>query len=369
MWSRQVWQGISSGKKSKPAKLSKICRSCNENHPLSSRLYPFILFFFTVSASAAYTNGIYARIITNKGEIVCKLEEEKTPLTVTNFVGLAEGTKKFNFPGNDKKEKFYDNLTFHRVEKDFMIQGGCPLGNGTGGPGYSFPDEIDPSLKHDRAGILSMANAGKDTNGSQFFITHKATPWLDGKHTVFGHVVEGMNVVNQIVKGDRIITIEIMRVGKKAEEFQADQAQFDQLLASHEDRMLDREFAAMEAAQKKVAENFPQAISLSSGIKYMITKEGNGEDTPRTGNKVTFHFKGYILGGAELDSSSSRKKPVHAVLGESNLLPFIQEALYSMKKGEERTLIIPAGKLKETLGASLSPYETVVYDLVLMDFH
>jgi peptidylprolyl isomerase len=175
-------------------------------------------------------DGLYAEMDTSKGKIVLQLEYEKTPLTVANFVGLAEGTKQYSkTPGEPPKAQdkpFYDGLTFHRVIPDFMIQGGDPQGSGSGGPGYKFRNEIDPSLKHDRAGILSMANAGPDTNGSQFFITHKDTPWLDGKHTVFGHVVEGQDVVNQIVKGDTIKTLKILRIGEKAKAFKGDEADF-----------------------------------------------------------------------------------------------------------------------------------------------
>jgi cyclophilin family peptidyl-prolyl cis-trans isomerase len=161
-------------------------------------------------------NGLYADMVTNKGKIRIKLEFKKTPLTVANFVGLAEGTKNSS---RNKGVKFYDGLTFHRVIDNFMIQGGDPLGTGRGGPGYKFPDEFDPSLKHDSPGILSMANSGPNTNGSQFFITHKATPWLNGKHTVFGKVVTGLDVVNKIEKGDKIISITIIRNGTEARQF------------------------------------------------------------------------------------------------------------------------------------------------------
>jgi peptidylprolyl isomerase len=175
-------------------------------------------------------DGLYAEMETSKGTILLQLEFEKTPLTVANFVGLAEGTKNYSItPGEPPKPQgkpFYNGLTFHRVIADFMIQGGDPQGVGSGGPGYRFRNEIDPTLKHDRAGILSMANAGPDTNGSQFFITHKDTPWLDGKHTVFGHVVEGQDVVNKIQKGDTIKTIKILRIGDKAKAFKGDEADF-----------------------------------------------------------------------------------------------------------------------------------------------
>jgi peptidylprolyl isomerase len=181
------------------------------------------------AAEKQLPDGVYAEMDTSKGKIIIQLEYEKTPLTVANFVGLAEGTKNYSKTGEAPKPQnkpFYDGLTFHRVIPDFMIQGGCPLGTGTGGPGYRFRDEIDPSLKHDKAGILSMANAGPGTNGSQFFITHKDTPWLDGKHTVFGHVVEGQDVVNKIVKGDTISSLKILRIGEKAKAFKGGEEDF-----------------------------------------------------------------------------------------------------------------------------------------------
>ncbi|MEI6807676.1 MAG: peptidylprolyl isomerase [bacterium] len=173
------------------------------------------------------SDGLYVKIKTNKGEILCVLEFEKVPLTVANFVGLAEGTKASNKP---RGEPFYNGIKFHRVIADFMIQTGCPKGNGTGNPGYSFPDEINGSLKHSGPGILSMANAGCDTNGSQFFITHVATPWLDGKHAVFGHVVQGQDVVNKIAGGDVIETLSIVRMGEKAKAFATDEAAFQKYL-------------------------------------------------------------------------------------------------------------------------------------------
>jgi peptidylprolyl isomerase len=189
----------------------------------------FCLLGMAQAADAKRADGVYAEFDTSKGKIVCQLEFEKTPLTVANFVGLAEGTKNYSKDGGSPKKQdkpFYDGLTFHRVIDNFMIQGGCPQGSGTGGPGYRFKDEIVPALKHAGPGILSMANAGPASNGSQFFITHVPTSWLDGKHTVFGHVIEGQDVVNKIARGDKLNSVKIVRVGDKAKAFKGDEADF-----------------------------------------------------------------------------------------------------------------------------------------------
>jgi peptidyl-prolyl cis-trans isomerase A (cyclophilin A) len=146
------------------------------------------------------TPGTYAILETSQGDIVCRLLEKEAPKTVENFIGLADGTKEFTDPktGQKAKRPFFDGLSFHRVIPQFMIQGGCPLGNGTGGPGYRFADEFHPSLRHNAPGKLSMANSGPNTNGSQFFVTVAATPWLDNRHTIFGEIVEGQDVATKI---------------------------------------------------------------------------------------------------------------------------------------------------------------------------
>ena len=320
-------------------------------------------------AEAKLSDGLYAKFNTEKGEIICALEFEKTPLTVTNFVGLAEGTKELGGGAGKSGSRFYDGLTFHRVIADFMIQGGCPLGTGTGGPGYTFPDEIDPELIHDRPGILSMANAGPGTNGSQFFITHVPTPWLDGKHTVFGHVVSGQDVVNAIAQGDKINSIEIIRVGKKAEKFQTDQKSFDSLLESFEKRQQEKELAAMEAQQKMIDDKFPGAVTTPSGLKYVVVQEGTGDKTPKKGDTITAHYSGKLLNGTKFDSSYDRGEPLSFPIGVGRVIKGWDEALLSMKKGEKRTLIIPPQLGYGPRGnGPIPPNATLVFDVELVDF-
>ena len=257
-----------------------------------------------IMADSQLKDGIYAKFNTDKGEILCVLEFEKTPLTVANFIGLAEGTKELG--GGAKGEKFYNGLSFHRVIPDFMIQGGCPLGTGTGGPGYTFGDEIDSSLKHSGPGILSMANSGPGTNGSQFFITHVATPWLDGKHTVFGHVVSGLDTVNAIEGGDALKSVEIIRIGTDATAFKSDQKAFDNLLANVGDRKKEKELKQMEEAAAKIKQLWPDAIITPSGLMYVVMKEGSGELTPSAGTTVKAHYTGKLLDGTKFDSSHDR---------------------------------------------------------------
>ncbi len=294
--------------------------------------------------------GLYAVFHTNKGRIVTQLEFEKTPLTVINFVGLAEGTKDSNQP---KGKKFYDGLTFHRVIADFMIQGGDPEGSGRGGPGYRFKDEIHPDLKHSAPGILSMANAGRGTNGSQFFITHVATPHLDGKHTVFGRVVEGMDVVNKIRQGDRIDSLRIERIGDKAKKFRADQAAFDGLANAEK-----QEF---EKLKKK-------AKTTSSGLKYIVEKEGQGSK-PSQGAMVFAHYTGKLDDGTQFDSSRDRGQPLSFQVGQGMVIKGWDEALLDMRKGERRTLIIPPelGYGANGSGPMIPPNATLVFDVELVD--
>jgi FKBP-type peptidyl-prolyl cis-trans isomerase len=319
-------------------------------------------------ATTKLKDGLYAKFDTSKGEILCKLEFEKTPLTVVNFVGLAEGTKDLGGGAKAKGDKYYDGLKFHRVIPSFMIQGGCPLGTGTGGPGYTFADEIDPSLTHSSPGILSMANAGPGTNGSQFFITHVATPHLDGKHTVFGHVVSGQDVVDKIEGNDTINSVEIIRVGSAAEAFQSDQKAFDALQDNFEKNNREKELAAMEEEQALISERWPDAVTTPSGLKYVVVEEGAGE-TPNTGAVVTVHYTGKLLNGKKFDSSYDRKQPIDFPVGSGQVIKGWDEALLSMKKGEKRVLIIPANLGYGPSGRGpIPPNAIMVFDVELVNF-
>jgi cyclophilin family peptidyl-prolyl cis-trans isomerase len=328
-----------------------------------------ILFGETGMAEQKLQDGIYAKFITEKGEILCLLEFKKTPLTVANFIGLAEGTKNLGGGAGTQGQKFYNNLTFHRVIPDFMIQGGCPLGTGTGGPGYTFPDEIDPTLKHTGPGILSMANAGPNTNGSQFFITHVPTPWLDGKHTVFGHVVTGQDVVNKIKGNDKLTAVEIVRVGAEAQAFKSDQAAFDRLLSTIEERGRDKERMAMEETANFIKKQWPDAITTPTGLQYVVVQKGTDEETPVKGTKVKAHYTGKLLDGKKFDSSYDRGQPIDFPVGMGRVIQGWDEAFLSMTRGEKRILIIPA---KLGYGPSgrgpIPPNATMVFDVELVDF-
>ncbi len=309
-------------------------------------------------------DGIYAVIHTDKGDIVLELEYKKCPMTVCNFIGLADGTLNMA----DKGEPFYDGLNFHRVIKDFMIQGGCPKGDGTGGPGYRFPDEFNSELKHDGPGVLSMANAGPGTNGSQFFITHVATPWLDGKHTVFGHVIEGQDVVNSIEQYDKIDSVEIIRIGADAESFDTSGEAF----ATYVENVEKKEKEALKEARAKVEheiENrYPNAEITHTGLRYIIEKKGTGTESPKMGQPVKVHYQGQLLNGKVFDSSLIRKEP--AVFNVGQVIEGWNEALVTMKRGEKRTLIIPPelGYGEYGYPGVIPPNSFLIFDVELLDF-
>ncbi|NOX79824.1 MAG: peptidylprolyl isomerase [Deltaproteobacteria bacterium] len=323
-----------------------------------------------MAAESHLKDGLYAKISTAKGDILLKLDYKKTPLTVINFVSLAEGT--MHLGGSDKPSgvPFYDGLKFHRVIKNFMIQGGDPLGTGTGGPGYTFPDEFDPSLKHDGPGVLSMANAGPDTNGSQFFITLVATPHLDGKHTVFGRVVHGQDVVDAIEQGDIMTSVRIIRVGRDAKAFKTGQAAFDKALAMVEKKRDEARRKKREKVIELIRKNWPDAVKTSSGLRYVIKKQGTGAP-PTKGTPVVVNYTGRLLiSGQKFDSSYDRGEPITFAVGTGRVIKGWDEALLTMKKGEKRVLIIPPELAYGARGAGnvIPPNAWLVFDVELVNF-
>ncbi|GAB4450408.1 MAG: peptidylprolyl isomerase [Bacteroidia bacterium] len=309
-------------------------------------------------------DGLYAKIETNKGDIYLTLEYKKVPMTVANFVGLAEGT----IPNTARpNQPFYDGLIFHRVIKDFMIQGGCPKFNGTGDPGYKFPDEIDTTLKHNGPGILSMANAGPNTNGSQFFITHKETPWLNGKHAVFGHVVKGQDVVNAIQQNDTIRKVVILRKGKDAEKFDAPKV-FETLKKQKEQEIVEAEKKKEEELNKILNEKYGNAQTTPSGLRYIIEREGTGE-TPKAGQTVVVHYTGTFLDGKKFDSSYDRNQPLELPIGVGRVIKGWDEGIMLLKKGSKAKLIIPYQLAYGEQGypGVIPPKSWLVFDVELLD--
>ena len=347
---------------------------------------------------AELTDGIYADIQTNQGDIIVKLEHQKTPVTVANFISLAEGTNPF--VSEEYKEKpYYDGVTFHRVIKDFMIQGGDPTGTGKGNPGYRFKDEIDGSLGHSKPGILSMANSGPKTNGSQFFITHKQTPHLDGRHTVFGEVVIGLEVVDTIAKAetyqepnrkDRPVndvvmnTVEIVRKGKEAKDFDAVQVLSDYFKEE------DEKLAAIEAKRKAFADEIAlqkeSAEELPSGLKIRKIKTGDGTK-PNTGDQVLVNYAGWLADGTLFDTSEKSIAEEFGKLEELNamhrgdfspipmlfspdsrLIPGFKEGLLSMGVGDKlRVFIPPHLGYGPQGGGPIPPNAELVFDLEIVD--
>tara|TARA_R110000751_G_scaffold105046_4_gene200906 strand:+ start:129581 stop:130513 length:933 start_codon:yes stop_codon:yes gene_type:complete len=306
-------------------------------------------------------DGLYAKFNTNKGEILVALEFEKTPGTVGNFVALAEGNME-----NDVKPQgtpYYDGLKFHRVIDNFMIQGGCPQGSGSGNPGYKFDDEFHPDLKHSGPGILSMANAGPGTNGSQFFITHVATDWLDGNHTVFGKVVKGQDIVDAIAQGDKIETLEIVRVGADAEKFNAIEA-FRTFEGAREKRVA-AEREAKRAELDKLAAGFEET---KSGLRYQIIQKGNGKKAEK-GNQVSVHYKGQLADGTVFDSSYKRNQPLDFQVGVGQVISGWDEGIQLLQVGDKARFVIPSdlGYGSRGAGGAIPPDAVLVFDVELVD--
>lgn len=332
-------------------------------------------------------DGMYAMIKTNKGDILAELYYEKVPMTVANFVGLAEG--KITNDAAAEGEPYYDGLKFHRVIEDFMIQGGDPTGTGGGGPGYKFPDEIDPSLEHDTAGILSMANAGPGTNGSQFFITHKATPWLNGKHTVFGKVVQGMAVVDSIEQDDVMETVNILREGDAAQSFNApevfetkkEELKAEEARKKEEERK--RQQQMMQEQEAKVKELAEGMQKTESGMYYQVLEEGSGPK-PETGDKVKMHYAGYLLDGTLFDTSikelaqkegkyDQRREPYApfpvTVGPQARVIEGWKKALSMMQVGDKYKILVPPNMAYGNRGAGgvIPPNAWLIFEMEMVE--
>jgi peptidyl-prolyl cis-trans isomerase A (cyclophilin A) len=368
------------------------------------------------------SEGIYAEIYTNKGKISLQLEFEKTPITVANFITLAEGTN--TFVTNDRKGKpFYNGLKFHRVIASFMIQGGCPLGNGSGDPGYKFNDEFDPSLKHDKPGILSMANSGANTqtNGSQFFITHKDTPWLDNRHSVFGHVTEGQAIVDAIAQDDVIEKVVIIRKGKLAKKFDAvkvfseymklkpeldRKAAEDAKIKADAQAKLDSEKRQKEAEAKAIADAEMKAklgpiltakvdefkalkakcTTTPTGLQYSILKKGTGVK-PTEGKDIYVHYAGYLEDGTLFDSSYEAINKVYGKFDQNRanqngyqpfpfkygnkggLIPGFLEGINNMNFNDKAIFFIPAnlGYGAKGAGNVIPPNSNIIFEVEILE--
>lgn len=369
------------------------------------RILSLLLVAFTVAfvgckkdEHANLADGLYAEIETSKGSILVKLEYEKTPVTVANFVTLAEGKNEFASE-NCKDKPMYDGLRFHRViskcngdMEDFMIQGGDPLGNGSGDAGYKFKDEIT-DLKFDKGGCLAMANSGPGTNSSQFFITIKETPWLDGKHTIFGHVVEnGMKVVNTIVQEDAINTVRIIRKGEAAKKFDAVKVFTDYYKVEAEN--IKKQAAVDAAALKKTttdklagfAQAKASAIKLPSGLMYVVTQKGCGKK-PANGTKVFVNYAGFLENGTLFDTSSPEiatafgtfdsqraaqngYSPLPFEFGSKGaMIPGFEEGLSKLTIGDKAVLFIPSklGYGENGAGNVIPPNANIIFEVEMLD--
>ena len=356
-----------------------------------------LLVFVAISSckSTNYPNlndGIYADIQTDKGSILLQLEYENTPITVASFVSLAEGNNVY-VAEKYKGKPFYDGLKFHRVVENFIIQGGDPLGIGTGGPGYQFEDEFPTNddgnllLSHNKAGILSMANSGPDANGSQFFITHRQTMNLDGRHTVFGHVVDGQAIVDSIVKDDVMNTIKIVRVGGEAKKFDARQifSNYFKKLEEVAKEKLEIKQKAKDDFLKLKDQNEAKAEILASGLKIYFIKKGEG-DKPNNGNKVNVNYAGYFTTGDLFDSNikdlnilfnkyDNRRdvgggyNPVAMDYSpDARLIPGFKEGLKQMKVGDKVMLFIPSHLAYGPQGYGPIPPDTdLIYELEIIN--
>jgi peptidylprolyl isomerase len=345
---------------------------------LATRVFPN-----TNYTEEKYDKGLYAELNTNKGLIVLLLEFKKVPMTTANFAGLAEGTIKNS--ALPEGTPYYDGTVFHRVVPNHVIQAGAPSGTEERSPGYMYPNEIHPTLSHNRAGVLGVANGGPHTNGSHFYITLSDRSYLDGDYTVFGHVIQGMDVVNNIVQGDVIESIKIIRIGRGAKKFKSDTKSFSKLVESAKQRVKKEEEKKKKKEEKIIRKNWPRALQAENGSKYIIMREGKG-DKPGAGSKLKVVYTGQFLDGRGFSSSADGGKPVaiknaehfEFEAGKSRVNPGFDAALMDMRKGEKRIVILPAHLAYGTGGFYarekegekrfiISPNTTLVYEVELVD--
>ncbi len=334
---------------------------------------------------AALKDGLYANFQTSKGNMIVKFEDKKAPVTVANFVGLAEG--KIENKAKGKGVPFYDGTIFHRVIKDFMIQGGDPKGTGMGDPGYKFEDEKN-DLKHTGKGILSMANSGPNTNGSQFFITEIATPWLDGKHTIFGEVVNGIEVIDTIANVEKgaqdkpktDIVLEKVAIFSKGDDYKGYDAA--KLFKEGKGKIQENNRAILEkieadkkkkeeefaANQQKMVDDIKATMqSTASGLYYKITKKTEGAK-PNVGDKVSVHYAGKLVDGTEFDSSFKRNEPIEISIGVGQVIKGWDEGILLLNEGETATFLIPSELGYGTNGAGgvIPPNAWLIFDVELV---
>lgn len=360
-------------------------------------IFTFLTLALLLSCKEATNNlpdGLYAQIETNKGNIIVQLEYEKAPITVANFVSLAEGKNEFITNENLKNKPFYDGLKFHRVIDDFMIQGGDPLGTGSGDTGYKFIDEIN-EMRFDKGGVLAMANSGPATNSSQFFITHLETPWLDGLHTIFGHVAQGMEVVNLIKQDDTIKKISIIRNGEAAKKFDAVRTFRDYFKEESVNKNKKQaEDALLESQYKVIREekaNYFSALKAKStksvtGLNYLITQKGSSKK-PANGTNVNINYSGFLENGSLFDSSieevsrafgkydanraaQNGYQPIPFVMGtKQGMIPGFIEGIEKLCFGDKAVIFIPSklGYGEAGAGNVIPPNATIIFEIELVE--
>ena len=309
-------------------------------------------------------DGLYARIDTAKGAITIRLDYQKAPLAVANFVGLAEGTL-----DAASGRHFYDGLKFHRVEPGFVVQGGDPAGDGSGDPGYNFPDEFSPELRHDAAGVVAMANYGPDTNGSQFYITLAPLPSLDDTYTVFGRVIDGMQVVQKLAVGDTMTTVSIVRVGDDARQFKSDQTAWNAYYAAAASASKMRLTAARKQVVDAIIARWPGLQARPDGILSSTLAEGSGPKI-RRGSMARISYKGMLPDGRVFDQSILHGGPLEFELGVGKVIPGWDMVVLDMTKGEKRLVAIPPEYAYGTQGAAgiIPPNSYLIFELELVDF-